>query len=121
MDAVAPRSRESDQLPVVTDPEEKARTQATTVAALRARAGQVARAIPIVQWAPSYQKRWLRPDLLAALAVWAILVPQALAYASLAGVPAQAGLYAALAALFLYGIFGTSRELNVGPSSAVAA
>lgn len=79
------------------------------------------RAIPIVEWAPRYEKRWLRPDILAALAVWAVLVPQALAYASLAGVPAQAGLYAALAALVLYGIFGTSRELSVGPSSSVAA
>lgn len=118
---MAPRSRESDQLPVVTSPDGNHEAPRSTLGEIREKAGQVARAIPIVQWAPSYQKRWLRPDLLAALAVWAILVPQALAYASLAGVPAQAGLYAALAALFLYGIFGTSRELNVGPSSAVAA
>ncbi len=78
-------------------------------------------ALPIVSWLPRYDKRLLVPDAIAALAVWALLVPQGLAYASLAGVPAQAGLYAALAALLLYAIFGTCRNLNVGPSSAIAA
>ena len=78
-------------------------------------------ALPIANWLPRYDKRLLVPDAIGALAVWALLVPQGLAYASLAGVPAQAGLYAALAALLLYAIFGTCRGLNVGPSSAIAA
>jgi high affinity sulfate transporter 1 len=57
---------------------------------------------------------------LAALAVWAVLVPQSMAYATLAGVPPVYGLYAAIVGLVLYGLLGTSRELNVGPSSSVA-
>jgi len=77
--------------------------------------------MPIVGWLPRYDRRLLVPDSTGALAVWALLVPQSLAYASLAGVPPQAGLYAALAALLLYAIFGSCRGLNVGPSSAIAA
>ena len=111
----------SDQLPGVSEAGPETERDGSPLRRARTYAGEVVRAIPIVQWAPAYRKRWLRPDVLAALAVWAVLVPQALAYASLAGVPAQAGLYAALAALLLYAIFGTSRELNVGPSSAIAA
>ncbi len=76
-------------------------------------------ALPIVEWLPGWRAT-IRTDALAALAVWAVLVPQAMAYASLAGLPAEHGLYAALPALLLYAIFGTSRQLNVGPSSAVA-
>ncbi len=62
----------------------------------------------------------MKRDTLGALAVWAVLVPQAMAYASLAGVPPVRGLYAACAGLLLYAILGTSRQLNVGPSSGVA-
>jgi SulP family sulfate permease len=79
----------------------------------------LASALPIAGWLPGW-RRTIRVDTLAALAVWAVLVPQAMAYASLAGLPAKHGLYAALPALVLYAIFGTSRQLNVGPSSAVA-
>jgi high affinity sulfate transporter 1 len=79
----------------------------------------LATALPIGRWLPR-ARRTLRADTLAALAVWAVLVPQAMAYASLAGLPAEHGLYAALPALLLYAVFGTSRQLNVGPSSAVA-
>ncbi len=59
-------------------------------------------------------------DLLAGLAVWAVLVPQAVAYAALAGAPPEAGLAAALGAGVLYAVFGTCRELDVGPSSTIA-
>ncbi|MGB3716770.1 MAG: solute carrier family 26 protein [Candidatus Promineifilaceae bacterium] len=76
--------------------------------------------IPILDWLPTYNKQWLRPDLIAALTVWALLVPEAMAYATLAGVPPEAGLYAAPLALLGYAIFGTSRQLVVGPSSTVA-
>ncbi|GAA4742236.1 SulP family inorganic anion transporter [Gordonia alkaliphila] len=70
---------------------------------------------------PRYRKSYLRPDLIAGLTVWAVLVPEALAYASIAGVPAVVGLYAAVPALVLYAVFGSSRHLVVGPMSATAA
>ena len=76
--------------------------------------------VPILRWLPAYQRSFLGRDLLAGLAVWAVLVPQAVAYAALAGAPPEAGLATALAAGVLYAIFGTCRELDVGPSSTVA-
>ena len=78
------------------------------------------RIFPIVNWLPGYQRRWLRYDVVAALTIWAILVPEGMAYASLAGMPEETGLYAAILPLFLYAIFGSSRELSVGPSSTIA-
>jgi len=76
---------------------------------------------PILDWLPNYDKSWLRFDLIAAFTLWAVLVPEAMAYAGIAGMPAETGLYAAPLALIAYAIFGTSRQLDVGPSSAVAA
>jgi sulfate permease, SulP family len=60
------------------------------------------------------------PDIRAALTVWAVIVPQSLAYATLAGVPSVQGLYAAAAALLAYAVFGTARDLNMGAESTVA-
>jgi sulfate permease, SulP family len=77
--------------------------------------------VPILEWLPAYHRDWLRPDVIAALTLWAVLVPEAMAYADIAGMPAETGLYAAPLALIAYAIFGTSRHLDVGPSSAVAA
>ncbi len=77
--------------------------------------------LPIREWLPAYRRRWLRPDLLAAVAVWAVLVPEGMAYASLAGMPPETGLFAALAPLLAYAVLGTCRQLTVGPSSAIAA
>jgi MFS superfamily sulfate permease-like transporter len=68
-----------------------------------------------------YERSWLRGDLVAGLTVWAILVPQALAYASIAGVSPVVGLYAAPGALVFYALFGSSRVLIVGPMAASAA
>src|SRR6188472_1077712 len=68
-----------------------------------------------------YQPAWLRGDLIAGLTVWAVLVPESLAYASIAGVSPVVGLYAAPGALLLYALFGSSRHLIVGPMSATAA
>ena len=68
-----------------------------------------------------YERRWLRGDLIAGLTLWAILVPQALAYASIAGVSPVVGLYAAPGALLLYAALGSSRVLVVGPMAATAA
>jgi sulfate permease, SulP family len=68
-----------------------------------------------------YDRSWLRGDLVAGLTVWAVLVPESLAYASIAGVSPVVGLYAAPAALILYSALGSSRHLVVGPMSATAA
>ncbi|ROZ55543.1 SulP family inorganic anion transporter [Rhodococcus sp. WS1] len=68
-----------------------------------------------------YQRGWLRPDIIAGLTVWAVLVPEALAYATIAGVPPVVGLYAAVPSLILYAAAGSSRHLIVGPMSATAA
>jgi len=77
--------------------------------------------IPILSSLSSYNKDWLRFDIIAALSVWALLVPQGIAYASIAGVPPQYGLYAAFGALIGYGLFGSAKQVITGPSAAVAA
>jgi SulP family sulfate permease len=68
-----------------------------------------------------YERAWLKSDLIAGLTVWAVLVPEALAYATIAGVSPVVGLYAAPAALVLYAAFGSSRHLVAGPMAATAA
>ena len=77
--------------------------------------------LPILGWLPDYDRRWLAADFAAGLSVWALLVPQSLAYATIVGVPVQYGLYTAFAALLVYPLFGTSRHLVVGPSATVGA
>ncbi len=74
--------------------------------------------------APSFagfDRRWIRGDIVAGLTVWAVLVPESLAYATIAGVPPVVGLYAAVPALALYALLGSSRHLVVSPMSATAA
>ena len=79
------------------------------------------RYVPILDWLPKYNwGGWLRYDLLAALTVWALLVPEAMAYAGIAGVGPEVGLVTAPLALLGYAIFGSSKHLFVGPSSTVA-
>lgn len=68
-----------------------------------------------------YRSQWLRPDVIAGLTVWAVPVPEALAYAAIAGVPPVIGPYAAAPALVLCAVFGSSRHLVVGPMAATAA
>lgn len=77
--------------------------------------------LPIVAWMRTYDRGWLRGDLIAGLTVLALIVPKNLGYADIAGIPVQNGLYAAAAGAILYGIFGTSRQISVGPSSGLAA
>jgi sulfate permease, SulP family len=77
--------------------------------------------LPLFTWVPRYDRTWLRGDAVAGLTVWAVLVPEALAYASIAGVSPVVGLYAAPAALVLYAAFGSSRHLVTGPMAATAA
>ncbi|WP_180936139.1 SulP family inorganic anion transporter [Nocardioides ungokensis] len=78
------------------------------------------RRIPIVAWLPLYRPAWLRGDLVAGAVVAALAVPQALGYASIAGAPVQVGLYAVPVALVAYAVFGSSRQLVVGPVSTVS-
>ena len=77
--------------------------------------------LPIFGWVTRYDRAWLRSDLVAGLTVWAVLVPEALAYASIAGVSPVVGLYAAPGALIFYAAFGSSRHLVTGPMAATAA
>jgi high affinity sulfate transporter 1 len=76
--------------------------------------------VPIVDWLRTYERRWLRADLLAGCVVAALAVPQALGYAAIAGVPVELGLYAVPVGLVAYAIFGSSRQLVVGPVSTVS-
>ena len=78
------------------------------------------RRVPVLAWLPAYQRGWLRGDVVAGAVVAALAVPQALGYASLAGAPVQAGLYAVPVALVAYATFGSSRQLVVGPVSTVS-
>ncbi len=71
--------------------------------------------IPILDWLPNYDKRWLKGDISAGLTVGVMLVPQGIAYAMIAGLPPIYGLYTALIPQIIYAIFGTSRQLSVGP------
>ncbi len=77
--------------------------------------------VPIVGWLRTYDRTWLRGDLIAGVTVLALVVPKNLGYAGIAGIPLQNGLYAAAAGAILYAIFGTSRQISVGPSSGLAA
>jgi len=78
----------------------------------------VQRLLPIVGWLPGYRRDWLLPDILAGLAVWAVMVPEGMAYAGIVGVPPIMGLYTLVPPLFAYALLGTSRLLVVGPDTA---
>ena len=77
--------------------------------------------VPLLGWLPEYDRSWLPLDIIAGLTLWGLVVPESMAYAGIAGLPPQAGLYTLLAALLVYALFGTSRHLSVGPTSATAA
>jgi SulP family sulfate permease len=81
------------------------------------RLGQI---LPITEWLGGYALRRLGPDGVAGLSLAAFVIPESLAYASLAGLPPVSGLYCYLAAGLAYAVFGTSRQLAVGPTSALA-
>lgn len=76
------------------------------------------RFLPILDWAPGYRRDWLLPDVLAGLALWAVMVPEGMAYAGIVGVPPIMGLYTIVPALLAYALLGTSRQLVVGPDTA---
>ena len=77
-------------------------------------------AVPVIGWLPQYRRSWLRPDMVAGLTLAAYAVPVSVAYASLAGLPPQAGLYCYLVGGLAYAAFGTSRQLAIGPTSAIS-
>ncbi len=76
------------------------------------------RLLPILAWLPSYRREWLVPDALAGLSLWAVMVPESMAYSSIVGVPPIAGLYTIVPPLVAYALLGTSRLLVVGPDTA---
>jgi SulP family sulfate permease len=78
------------------------------------------RYLPILDWGRTYNRQALSNDLLAAVIVTIMLIPQSLAYALLAGLPPEAGIYASIVPIMLYAVFGTSRALAVGPVAVVS-
>lgn len=76
--------------------------------------------LPILKWGRSYNREWLKPDLLAGITLGAFTIPEAIAYASLVGLPPETGLYAAMIGLAVYMLFGTSRQLSMGPTADIS-
>ena len=86
----------------------------------RLKVNALARYFPILEWGRNYGGATLTNDLLAALIVTIMLIPQSLAYAMLAGLPPEIGLYASIAPIIAYAVFGTSRALAVGPVAVIS-
>src|SRR3974377_795413 len=78
----------------------------------------VHRVFGLSKWIGAYQREWLLPDIFAGLALWAVMVPEGMAYSSIVGVPPVMGLYTIVPALVAYALLGTSRQLVVGPDTA---
>jgi SulP family sulfate permease len=76
------------------------------------------RLLPVLDWMPAYRRDWLLPDVFAGVALWAVMVPEGMAYAGIVGVPPVMGLYTITPALLAYAALGTSRQLVVGPDTA---
>ena len=83
-----------------------------------AAASLVHRWLPVLNWTSAYRREWLLPDVFAGLALWAVMVPEGMAYAGIVGVPPIMGLYTIVPALIAYALLGTSRQLVVGPDTA---
>ena len=78
----------------------------------------VRRSLPLLKWIGTYQRDWLLPDIFAGLALWAVMVPEGMAYAGIVGVPPIMGLYSIVPGLVAYALLGTSRQLVIGPDTA---
>jgi high affinity sulfate transporter 1 len=76
--------------------------------------------IPVLEWLHDYQKEWIKPDIIAGVTAAAVVLPKALAYASVAGLPVEVGLYTAFVPMLVYALFGTSRPLSVSTSATLA-
>jgi sulfate permease, SulP family len=81
----------------------------------------IKRNVPILSWLPQYNRSWLTADAIAGLTVWGLVVPESMAYAGVAGLPPQFGLYTLAVSLLVYAVLGSSRHLFVQPTSATAA
>uniref|UniRef100_G1STR8 Sodium-independent sulfate anion transporter n=1 Tax=Oryctolagus cuniculus TaxID=9986 RepID=G1STR8_RABIT len=79
--------------------------------------GAVRRRLPLLAWLPRYSVQWLKMDFIAGLSVGLTVIPQALAYAEVAGLPPQYGLYSAFMGCFVYVVLGTSRDVTLGPTA----
>jgi len=90
------------------------------IKAMAARGAALGQFVPLLDWGRRYDQGAFSADLLAAVIVTIMLIPQSLAYALLAGLPAEMGLYASILPLVAYAIFGTSRALAVGPVAVVS-
>ena len=75
---------------------------------------------PPAQWVPTYEARWLRSDLVAGITLGAYALPEGVAYASLASLPPEVGIYGYLLGGIGYALFGSSRHLAIGPTSAIS-
>jgi SulP family sulfate permease len=80
----------------------------------------VASTLPLLEWLPDYRKPWLRADLVAGLTTSAVVIPKAMAYATIAGLPIQVGLYTAFIPMIVYAVLGTSRVLSVSTTTTIA-
>ena len=80
----------------------------------------MARRVPAPAWTVGYRRGWLRGDVLAGVTITAYLIPQVMAYAEVAGLPAVVGLWASIGALLAYALLGSSSQLSVGPESTTA-
>src|SRR5215472_16179109 len=76
--------------------------------------------IPILEWLSGYQKDWLRPDVIAGLTAAAVVIPKAMAFATVAGLPVQVGLYTAFLPMVIYAMVGTSRPLSLSTTTTIA-
>ena len=81
---------------------------------------RIATVMPIVGWLPKYQSLWVLPDLIAGITLAAYLIPLAMAYASLAGLTPEAGMYSCIFSGVVYALFASSRHLSVGPTAAIS-
>src|SRR5512137_2403153 len=75
---------------------------------------------PVLDWTRDYRKEWFQPDLLAGLTVAAVVIPKAMAYATIAGLPVQVGLYTAFLPMVIYALLGSSRPLSVSTTTTLA-
>ena len=80
----------------------------------------MASTLPLLEWLPDYRKPWLRADLVAGLTTSAVVIPKAMAYATIAGLPIQVGLYTAFIPMIVYAVLGTSRVLSVSTTTTIA-
>ena len=76
--------------------------------------------LPLLDWLASYQRQWLRFDLLAGMTAGAVVIPKAMAYATIAGLPVEVGLYTAFVPLVIYALFGSSRPMSVSTTTTIA-